>query len=367
VKVFFDGEVFTYQSHGGISRVFFELIRELSSYRKVEMLFYHGWHIDNYPFKKKWFKKYYGLRQHSLHGYMFKKLFDRLGMELAYNANASSKLIYHPTVYRLPKRLKGPVVIHVHDLIHELFGGNRKTVESRKKAIDRADLIFCVSESTRKDLCELYQVNPQKTAVAYNGVSDTFLNYDFISKRQQQKERKDKRPYILYVGARSWYKNFDFLLEVFISKKLFTYLDLVLVGGGPLTIQQQEIIDKHSTQRPWLRKLICTDYELAELYSNATALVCTSLYEGFGIPLVEAMACGCPVIAPNISSIPEVVPDKRFLYIPGDAEDLNKRIEMLLNDSSLSSYFIEKGRSQALKFNWEATAKTIYEGYSQLI
>lgn len=368
MKVFFDGQIFSLQRYGGISRLFFELMRSFGQAQRVEQILYRGAYIDHYPFEKEWFKRYYGLRRPIARGHRFIEPFDNMGMELAYSLNATSDLIYHSTYYRLPKHRRGPVVVHAYDMIHELYNGDANTKILKKKAFNTADLIISISESTKKDLCELHQIDPQKVVVAYPGVSSEFHRQVQHIKGNLIMERNDERPYLLYVGNRGWYKNFDLLLNTFICRKYFYDFDLVLVGGEKnLTVQQQEAVSKSPGKGVWLKMRFCNDSQLAELYSNATAFICTSLYEGFGIPLVEAMACGCPVIASNTSSIPEVVGNAAVLFDPEDPEELGRQIDTIIGARSISIDLIKKGKLRAQEFSWEAMTSAVYEEYWRLI
>lgn len=365
VKVFFDGRIFTLQQQGGISRLCFELMRSFGQAHKVEQILFRGAYIARYPFRKEWFKRYYGLRMTVVRRLLPVKQLDDMGMELAYGLNAASDLIYHSTYYRLPKRVRGPVVVHAYDMIYELYGGDLNTKMLKKKALETADLVISISESTKKDLCELHQIDPRKVVVAYPGVSSVFHRR---TAPISGTERDDERPYMLYVGNRGWYKNFDLLLNTFVRQKYFYDFDLVLVGGErELSVQQQQVVADTVGKRTWLRHEFCNDNRLAELYSYATVFICTSLYEGFGIPLVEAMACGCPVIAPKTSSVPEVVGDAALLFHPEDPEDLARQMDRVISDESIRAGLIERGELRAMRFSWEAMAEAVYEGYLRIV
>jgi glycosyltransferase involved in cell wall biosynthesis len=284
-------------------------------------------------------------------------------MELAYNFNATPKLIYHSSYYRVPRRPKGPVVVHVYDMIQELFGSNLKTISFKKKSFDAANLIISISESTKKDLCELYPIDPQKVIIAYPGVNEVFR------KARGSTKRVKERPYMLYIGARSYnYKNFDFLLDTFINRKYFLDFDLILGGGEKdLMPQQKEKIKNTIRGGNWLLQEFCDDEKLADLYSSASVFIYPSLYEGFGIPLIEAMACGCPVVASNASSIPEVVSNAALLFNPKDPNDLTRQIDRIVNDRFVSLDLIKKGKIRAQQFTWKTMADTIYKGYLSLL
>lgn len=367
MEVFFDGQIFAQQSQGGISRLFFELMRSFAQSHRVEQILYRSAYIDRYPFKREWFKRYYGIRRPIKRGMRFIRPLDDRAAELAYRANANSDLIYHSTYYRVPKHRRGPVVVHAYDMIHELYNGDSKTILNKRKAFETADLIIAISQSTKKDICQLYGIDPSMIVVAYPGVSNVFRNWNSDAVCNAEAGRNNDRPYMLYVGNRGWYKNFDLLLKVFIDCRYFHDFDLILAGGGKtLSVQQQEAVSK-TGEGEWLKQEFCDDSELARLYANAVALICTSLYEGFGIPLVEAMACGCPVIAPNTSSIPEVVGDAALLFDPNDPQDLGRQIDRVINDSSILTKLVRKGQLRAKQFSWEVMTNAVYGGYSTLI
>ncbi len=360
MKIFFDGKIFSSQKAGGISRLNFELIKNLSQKKEVDAIFYHGLHVDNYPFKKEWFKKEYGFKKQLFAGWRLMNFLDNLWMNAVYQWHATPDMVFHSLYYRIPKNPKGPVVVHAYDMIQELFatqegeprhwrGGNQKTIQFKKRAFDRADVIIAISESTKHDICKLYAINPDKIIIAYPGVSDIFFN-SFANIAL-------KRPYMLYVGARNYqYKNFDIVLNTFIEKKYYADFDLVVFGGEKLDQKQL-----------WLRQESGNDEALATLYAGASLFIYPSLYEGFGIPPLEAMAAGCPVIASNASSVPEVVGDAGLLFDPKNPSDLAQKIEMILRNKDLAASLIQKGKVRARQFTWSAMAEKIYEAYSRLL
>jgi len=362
MKVFFDGKILSLQSRGGISRLVFELIKSFNRFNDLEKVLYRGLYIDQYPFDKEWFAKYYGLKRPSFLNNHLINLLDNMSMEAAYGFNASSDLIFHSFYYRIPKKPRGPVVVHIYDMIQELFNSNQKTINFKKKSFDAANLIISISESAKKDLCEIYPINPEKVIVAHSGVNETFFKERPLSERVG-------RPYMLYVGSRNYsYKNFDILLDTFINKKYFFDFNLVLVGGEKsLNSQQKEKIKNTAGQGAWLLQEFCDDERLIGLYSNASVFICPSLYEGFGLPLLEAMACGCPVVASNASSIPEVVGDAALLFYPKNSDDLSAKIETIINNKALASDLIKRGKIRTKQFTWDAAADIIYQGYLKLL
>lgn len=363
MKVFFDGKIFSSQKQGGISRVGFELMKEFSKRKELEQIFYRGFYVDKYPFRKEWFKKYYGLkRPYFLEKCRLFDLLDNIGSDYFYNKNASTNIIYHSLYYKTPKNPKGPVVVHCHDMIQELFGGSKKTIEFKKNALKKADLIVSISESTKKDLCNLYSdIDQQKIVVIYPGVGNIFRKKHYVSK-------KEEKQYLLYVGKRDYYyKNFDFLLDVFIKEKLFLDFDLVLFGGEKkLSNIHKEKIKKIPIKRNCVRQEFGDDSYLSDLYSKAKIFIFPSLYEGFGIPPLEAMACECPVLASNTSSIPEVVGDAGLLFDPKNETDfINKLKDILKKD--ISEELVRKGKERIKKFTWSNMADNIYNEYLKFL
>jgi len=365
MKVFFEGKTLTFQKRGGISRLVFEVIKSLNRKEDLEKILYRGLFVDKYPFQKEWFNKCYGIRKpYFLNSRAF-SLIDNLGMEMAYQKNANEDLVFHSFFYRVPKHPKGPVVVHAHDMISEIFGSNKKIKDYKQNSFNKADIIISVSDSTTNDLNRLFSIDPKKIVKIPYAVSDFFAE---MSNQKKDLERP-VRPYMLYVGMRYFpYKNFDLLLDVFIKEKFYLDFDLVLFGGeNELTDIQKEKIANTSEKGSWVKQKFGDDYELFKAYSNASVFVFPSLYEGFGIPPLEAMACSCPVVASNASAIPEVVGDAGLLFDPRSQNDLAKQIKKVIDDKFLVSDITAKGKQRINNFTWDGTADKIYEVYSNLL
>ena len=198
--------------------------------------------------------------------------------------------------------------------------------------------------------------------MVYLGASEIFFqNHDLPV-------QINPRPYILYVGPRNYdYKNFDLLLDVFIEKKYFTHFDLIVVGGEKeIDLRHKEKIKITAGQGNWLLHKFGNDKDLAVLYSQATVFVYPSLYEGFGLPPLEAMACGCPVLSSHSSSMPEVVGDAGLLFNPNDRNDFTSKLDKILYDKQLQLTLREKGKERAKQFTWQKSAQAMYEEYLKL-
>lgn len=365
MKIFFDSKISSIQSMGGISRMVFELLNSFSKKSDMEKIFYRGLYVDQYPFRKEWFKKYYRIKAPNFFDKRLINLLDTAGSKIAYLLNKDSSVIYHSFYHRVPKNPKGPMVVHVYDMIQELFYNMPKATAFKKKSFNEADAIISISQSTKNDLCKFYPINPDKVIVAYLGVNEIFF------KKNNEKLlyfTQDKRPYMLYVGGHGYdYKNFNLLLNVFIDKKYFLDFDLIVVGGEKdFTLEQKEKVKKTTSQASWLIHEFGDDKMLADLYLNASVFIYPSLYEGFGIPVLEAMASGCPVVASNTSSFPEVVGDAGLLFNPKDQNDLAAKIEKIITDKDMVTDLIKKGKIRAKQFTWDAMADKIYQAYLTL-
>jgi glycosyltransferase involved in cell wall biosynthesis len=238
------------------------------------------------------------------------------------------------------------------------------TTRPKKAAAQRADHVICISESTRRDVIEYCGVSPEKTSVIYLGV-----DLEFIQGSERTALRVGSpRPFLLFVGARSGYKNFDRFLRAFAkSTKLKSELDIVCFGGGPLCSDELRSIIDLGLRPGQIIHRGGSDALLAQLYGEAEALVYPSLYEGFGIPTIEAMAVGCPVIASNTSSLPEVVGNAGEYFDPTDEDAIKHAIERITGSPTKREELIALGLQQHLKFNWDKCARETCEIYRKLI
>lgn len=256
--------------------------------------------------------------------------------------------LFHSSYYRLPDR-RLPVVTTVHDFIYERFAsGPRKWLHSWQKfaAIRASQAVICISESTRRDLLQfLPDIRPERLHVVHNGVSSIFhpLAPDMINTGAA-------RPYVLFVGARSGYKNFLPLVQAMAGLR---DLDLVCIGGGALTPQESELVQRQLGGR-FAHHMGVSDAQLNQFYNGAFCLAYPSAYEGFGIPVLEAMRAGCPVVSVHSSSIPEVAGDAAQLLPEASPEALQAAISRL-DQSALREHYRQLGLQRARQFSWDRT------------
>jgi glycosyltransferase involved in cell wall biosynthesis len=241
----------------------------------------------------------------------------------------------------------------IHELFPEYFPFDKKTAYNKKTMLSRADRIIAISENTKKDILKYYpEIDEDKIDIIYLGTSYKTLN-------DQKKEN-----YILFTGQRFGYKNFKCFLNA--SAPLLLKYDITLVCTGKCfdDNERKVIKDLHITE-----KVICkfvSDEELISLYSKAAAFVFPSLYEGFGIPVLEAFAAGCPAILANTSSLPEIGGNAALYFDPYSIEDMRSAIEKVIISPTLQSDLINKGKEQVKKYSWEDCAKKTAKVYSAL-
>ncbi|WJS95143.1 glycosyltransferase family 4 protein [Flavobacterium johnsoniae] len=254
-----------------------------------------------------------------------------------------------------------PFVLTVYDMIHELFpeyfSNSEILVQNKLLLIEKANRIIAVSENTKKDILKIYpNINPAKIDVVYHGAS-------IKMKKKVKVDLPEK--YLLFVGTRAIYKNFNFFVDS-ISKLLKEKKNLYLVcaGGGSFSKSENEYIAKLGLTDKIIFKTF-EDNELGFYYKNAQCFVFPSIYEGFGIPVLEAMASGCPVVLANHSSFPEVAGSAGVYFELNNSEDLAIKISNLINDKNLRNEFSRKGIEQAKKFTWESAARQCINVYEK--
>jgi len=274
--------------------------------------------------------------------------------------------LFHEPDARLPGFARARRVVTVHDLfslVSDEFSDPDfiKMKKARYAKIARsADRIITVSASTRNDLVERLGVPESRITVVPLGKEEIYKPVDEHEARQVARRHGIDGPYLFFVGNLSARKNLVRMLEAFAALRPALGKDLLFVMSGSVTYGGDEVmaaIDRLGVgERVKAVGFVPRD-DLPALYSGAEAFMFATLYEGFGIPILEAMACATPVIASNISSHPEVAGDGALLVDPRDSEAIHHALEKILEDSSLRKGLIEKGLDQAARFNWEETAR----------
>jgi glycosyltransferase involved in cell wall biosynthesis len=278
------------------------------------------------------------------------------------------------------RQLPGQHVLTVHDLTPLVLGEEYFSSEQigiTRRIIDSVqpdDWVVAVSESTKNDLCERRPIDPERVFVVPNAASDDLFYPVTDDKRIRTVRQKYGIPegrYLLSLHSMAPHKNTPRLIEAFrqfIQQERPPDTYLVLAGG--LGRPRKEIFEELSLETADLDRVHFTgfvkDDDLAPLYSGAEAFVFPSLYEGFGLPVLEAMQCGCPVVASNTSSIPEIVGDSGILMDPTDVEELARAISQVLSFPSVASKSSESGIERAGDYSWEGAMSKTLDTYRQV-
>lgn len=357
-NIVFDNIIFNLQKAGGISGVWKELLQRTMTDSRFNCQF-----LEYAGAKSNLFRKDLDLSPNEILN--VRTIGNKLeryrtpGFKKKYDS-----FIFHSSYYRICSQKQARNVTTVHDFVYEYFRkGLPKSIHhfQKKMAIQSSDAIICVSENTKKDLLEFFpKIKEDKVFVVHNGVSNTFRPLD---ERKKPDFLDLDGPYVLYVGIRTDpHKNFQSLVH---ALEKIPSLNLILIGGGPL--QESEMDQFNRSIKGRFRQLNNINNEqLNNLYNSAWALVYPSIYEGFGIPILEAQRAGCPVIATNRSSISEVAGNGALLMSNGAAEEILACLENL-QDVHTRKSLILNGTENALKFSWDKMASDTHSIYLSLI
>lgn len=365
MKIAFDYQVFYWQRYGGISRYIYELATRLARMDGLTVNIFAFAHLNQY------------LRQ-CPRDLVVGSYIPAIPKTFRFRVQANiwlSRLcfhidppeIVHQTYYSSLKTTsnRSKIVLTVHDMIHEkfkyYFSGNEDISKIKADAIKRADKVICVSDSTKNDLLKILAIEPDKISVIPHGLTSLPLQAG------TDVQAYSKRPYILFVGHRQKYKNFSTLLQAYASsEKLKKTISLICFGGDPPSSQEYETIRQLKISENQIFFLSGDDQKLAELYRHAIAFVFPSLYEGFGMPILEAMALNCPVICSNTSSFPEVAGNAAEFFDPYCKESIAGAIEKVLFSLEYRANLIRLGKEQIKEFSWDRCAEKTRSVYLEL-
>lgn len=272
-----------------------------------------------------------------------------------YLHSAGPRLFFSPG-YNVPIGKPCPFVFCIHDLNHLFFRESSNVLKRAyyaaviRPAAARAELIFTVSEFSRRAICEWAEVEEGKVIDVGNGVSAAF-------RPEGPRFTGADRPYLLHVGCHRPHKNFERVLRAFAAAGLAP--DCMLVSTGEPTADMRQLIARLQLTQHVLFVGVVPEEELAALYRGALGLIFASLYEGFGLPIIEAMACGTPVLTASVTSMPEVAGDAAILVDPYDVESIRAALVNLAHDSRLRESLQARGLQRARLYSWDATAQKV--------
>ena len=283
--------------------------------------------------------------------------------------------VLHVPHYNFPIFYRGTLLITIHDLTHLIEPHYRNTWKSRiyaapmlAKSVRRAEHIFTVSEYSKRRMVEYLEVDPLKVSVVHNGVGPQFSPGD----REEAKQSVEQRfglcsPFVLYVGNLKPHKNLEALLRAFheLRSRRRSVLELALVGSDQSGIDALH----HLASRLGISPLFinsASTAEVAQLYRAAEVLVLPSFEEGFGLPVIEAMASGTPVICSNSASLPEIAGEAALYFDPRDYHELTDALDRLLQSPSLQLTLRAKGFQRASQYSWKESANRHVAIYRQV-
>ena len=297
-----------------------------------------------------------------------KKLWTIFGLSKNLIKEKNLDLFFSPTHYS-PLFSSCPQIISILDVSYKLFPEMFPKKDLLKLAlwgklsIRRAKKIITISNSSKNDIINEYRILANKVEVIPLGIKD--VNASDMNKSEFIEKYNLKNPYVLFVGTLQPRKNIAKLIEAFAklkteNLKLKTSLDLVIVGRKGWDYEKiLEAPDKFGVSERVKFLEDVTNEDLPLFYKNAEVFVLPSLYEGFGLPILEAMQYDCPVVTSNVSSLPEAGGDAAIYFDPNNAEDIAEKIEKVISDPKLREEMVRKGKEQIKKFSWEKSAKDV--------
>jgi mannosyltransferase len=351
MNLIYDNIIYNLQKSGGISAYWYELSSRLiiSSHNNVKFYEYFN-PLDNI-FRKK-LSIPFNLINH------FKNTFP-LYISRYFNprVNLNKRFIFHSSYYRISNNKHAVNILTIHDFTFEKFLRSLPSkvhIQQKKSSIKSTDGIICVSENTKKDLLNFYpEVSNKPIKVIYNG-------YD--AKNYQLVKSSIIKNQILFVGSRVKYKNFDKVVEI---ASMFDDIKLIIVGSE-LSDNEIELLNKSLGKNRYHLLKHVSNKELNIIYSESICLLYISSYEGFGIPILEAMASGCPVISLKNSSIPEVCGNGCILLPTFDKDNIIKKIHQLRYSNEYRSNLIEQGLKNVESFSWDKCYEETINFYNQV-
>jgi len=292
-----------------------------------------------------------------------RKMWTLFGLSLEFLLRRSKPDVFFSPTHYLPIFSPRRSVISILDISYirfpELFrkADLNQLTKWTKYSARKAKRVFTISSSSKDDIIKAYKTPEKKVIVTYPGIKTILSNkYKALSMDDLRKKYGIKQQYILFVGTLQPRKNITRLIEAF--SRIKQDIQLVVVGKkGWLFSEILEAPKKFKIEDRVKFLDFVPDEDLPFFYKNAICFVLPSLYEGFGLPILEAMKNGCPVIASNVSSLPEAGGDAALYVNPLDVDDIKKNLELIIHNSELRKGLIEKGYEQVRKFSWEKTAK----------
>lgn len=355
INLLIDGLAYSLQSFGGVITYWDRLIENLLKIEVKPTIILH--HPTNFDWK--------------LHSDV--KIIDS-------QANIEEFNLFHSTSYTLPQSSLIKQIVTIHDTIDELFPDNvinfkgakiklSKLQTNIQECVNNASHIIAISNNTKNDIIRFYDVTDKPITVIYHGLSDVFHNSHLIGDRTIQEHLRKyqiKKPFILFVGGRKNYKNFISLLKAYAYSGIYQDLDFIVVGSETIFDDDEEqIVEQFNLWNQVKLTGYVTPQELISFYRATNAFIFPSLYEGFGLPLIEAMACKSPTACSDITIFREIGGGLPIYFDPYNIDDMITALKQLLEDDQ--SDRIIAAKQYSTNFSWQKTALQLLSVYKSII
>lgn len=312
--------------------------------------------------------------------WIYRKMLNKFGIKsLSTDSSNKKHDIYHFFNFTLPEKVPpGKTVLTVHDMVYKVFpetmskANYKKLAENLEQSCRQANAIITCSNNSKREIVKYLNIPAEKIHVVYNAVDAKRFhnNYSHEEIRLTQKKYKLPEQYFLYLGTLEPRKNVTGLIEAYNELLKVGQKIPKLVVAGKKGWDYEDIFQK--VKALYLHEFVffpgyVEDADVPKLMKGATAFVFPSWYEGFGMPPLEAMACGVPVIASNTSALPEVVGDAGLLVDPFSVKEISEAMQALINNEELRNVLVQKGLNRAKAFTWEKAAEKVMQVYESLL
>ena len=361
MRLAFDEQIFAIQEYGGISRLFAELAKQYVDHPEIG--------VELEPLRAPIVNRYVLDSPSTAQALQVEPATNSYRALARYFTRVRPKVhvdVIHNTFY-LPHGLSGypgaKRVVTVHDMIPERMPATRRRLDfitRKQRYVELADHVICVSAATRDDLLATYGSVKAPITVVHHGV-------DPIFKPGAQRWSDLPERYILFVGNRSQYKDAKVLIRAFAQvTKTNPDLTLLFIGGGEFTRSESQMIKELGISANVQQRTL-PDAEMSAAYGNSELCVFPSRFEGFGLPALEAMACGTPTILAAATSLPEVGGEAARYFIPGNIAELASLIDEVLNNAEERVRLTNLGIARSTQFSWERSARETADVYESLL
>lgn len=357
MKVLFDHQLFSYQRYGGASKYFAMMINSLpKNVWDTTTVFSNNEYVSTLELFK--FHSFLPHKHFRGQGWFMNEINKPYTLYRLYKKDYD---IFHQThfdPYSLNAIGDKPMVTTFHDINYLTLNPNPRGVKWQRKSLERADRIIAISEYTKKDLLKYYSVDENKISVIYHGIQKSVV--------QLPLNRLVESPYILYVGSRDPHKNWKSLIKAFsLIKNRIKDIMLVCTFKN-FSNDELQFISDNSLDGSVIQMSV-TELQLYQLYRDALCFVFPSLYEGFGMPILESWINGCPVALSNCSCFPEIAQTAAVYFDPNDIGDIADKVEKVIIDTDYRGNLVNQGYLRVKNFSWEKCAENHLKLYKSIL